>query len=239
MLILGTDSSAAPASAAVYDTEQNIVKAHTVINGRLTHSTTLMPMISDLLKNAEIDLKDIDLYAVSAGPGSFTGLRIGISAVKGMAFGMDKPCVAVTSGDAIAYNLSLWEGIICTAIDARVNQVYNAIYRCQGREITKIVPDRCITADLLAEELSGYADNIILAGDGAEIVKKAADGIGCNLQIAPAPLNAPTGYAVCFAAAKKQESEYLKPNELMPMYLKLPQAQRELMEKQKIKGEAL
>ena len=104
MLILAVDTSAAPCCAAVYDTEKQLVAAETVINNKLTHSVTLMPVIRDLLKNADIKPDDIDLFAVSVGPGSFTGLRIGISAVKGMAYAAKKPCAAVTTSEGMAYN---------------------------------------------------------------------------------------------------------------------------------------
>ena len=138
MLILAVDTSAAPCCAAVYDTEKQLVAAETVINNKLTHSVTLMPVIRDLLKNADIKPDDIDLFAVSVGPGSFTGLRIGISAVKGMAYAAKKPCAAVTTSEGMAYNFIGEDAVICTAIDARCNQVYNALFKASGENVTRL-----------------------------------------------------------------------------------------------------
>lgn len=231
MLILGIDTSAAPCCAAVYDTEKQLVVCETVINNKLTHSVTLMPVISDMLKNAELDMSCIDLYAVTSGPGSFTGLRIGISAVKGMAFANSKPCAAVTAGEAMAYNLTACDCVVCSCIDARCAQVYNALFRVSGGRVEALCEERCIKADELVKCLAEYPDeDIILTGDAAQLVQKEADGAGLgNVRTAPAPLRYQTGHGVCMAA---EYAEHIKPEALMPMYLKLPQAQRELMAKQ-------
>lgn len=231
MLILGIDTSAAPCCAAVFDTEKQIILAETVINTKLTHSVTLMPVVQDMLKNAEIPVKDIDLYAVTAGPGSFTGLRIGISAVKGMAFAFSKPCAAVTASEAMAYGLTVCDCIVCTAIDARCNQVYNALFRVSNGNVQRICEERCLKADELANELCGYSgESVILTGDAAQLVKDESEKQGLdNVKIAPSAMRFQSGHGVCMAA---QYAKQIPPEELMPMYLKLPQAQRELMAKQ-------
>lgn len=228
MLILGIDTAAAPCCAAVYDTDKQQTLGSFVINNKLTHSVTLMPVVSDLLRNSGITTEDIDLFAVANGPGSFTGLRIGISAVKGMAFAVSKPCAAVSTLEAMAYNVAMCDGIVCASIDARCNQVYTATFLNDNGTVTRLTDEECLKADELAARLSEYDGDIILVGDGAQLVKKAADEQGISTRLAPDPLRFQTGYGVCLAA---MNAEQITPEQLMPMYLKLPQAQRELMAK--------
>ena len=228
MLILGIDTAAAPCCAAVYDTEKQQTLGSFVINNKLTHSVTLMPVVSDLLRNSGIATEDIDLFAVANGPGSFTGLRIGISAVKGMAFAASKPCAAVSTLEAMAYNVAICDGVVCAAIDARCNQVYTATFLNDNGTVTRLTDEECLKADELAARLSEYDGDIILVGDGAQLVKKVADEQGIETRVAPDPLRYQTGYGVCLAA---MNAEQISPEQLMPMYLKLPQAQRELMAK--------
>lgn len=228
MLILGIDTAAAPCCAAVYDTDKQQTLGSFVINNKLTHSVTLMPVVSDLLRNSGITTEDIDLFAVANGPGSFTGLRIGISAVKGMAFAVSKPCAAVSTLEAMAYNVAMCDGVVCASIDARCNQVYTATFLNDNGTVTRLTDEECLKADELAARLSEYDGDIILVGDGAQLVKKAVDEQGVNTRLAPDPLRFQTGYGVCLAA---MNAERIAPEQLMPMYLKLPQAQRELMAK--------
>ncbi|MBS7397730.1 MAG: tRNA (adenosine(37)-N6)-threonylcarbamoyltransferase complex dimerization subunit type 1 TsaB [Ruminiclostridium sp.] len=228
MLILGIDTAAAPCCAAVYDTDKQQTLGSFVINNKLTHSVTLMPVVSDLLRNSGITTEDIDLFAVANGPGSFTGLRIGISAVKGMAFAASKPCAAVSTLEAMAYNVAMCDGVVCASIDARCNQVYTATFLNDNGTVTRLTDEECLKADELAARLSEYDGDIILVGDGAQLVKKAADEQGIDTRLAPDPLRFQTGYGVCLAA---MNAERIAPEQLMPMYLKLPQAQRELMAK--------
>ena len=228
MLILGIDTAAAPCCAAVYDTDKQQTLGSFVINNKLTHSVTLMPVVSDLLRNSGITTEDIDLCAVANGPGSFTGLRIGISAVKGMAFAASKPCAAVSTLEAMAYNVAICDGVVCASIDARCNQVYTATFLNDNGTVTRLTDEECLKADELAARLSEYDGDIILVGDGAQLVKKAADEQGIDTRLAPDPLRFQTGYGVCLAA---MNAERIAPEQLMPMYLKLPQAQRELMAK--------
>ena len=228
MLILGIDTAAAPCCAAVYDTDKQQTLGSFVINNKLTHSVTLMPVVSDLLRNSGITTEDIDLFAVANGPGSFTGLRIGISAVKGMAFAVSKPCAAVSTLEAMAYNVAMCDGFVCASIDARCNQVYTATFLNDNGTVTRLTDEECLKADELAARLSEYDGDIILVGDGAQLVKKAADEQGIDTRLAPDPLRFQTGYGVCLAA---MNAERIAPEQLMPMYLKLPQAQRELMAK--------
>lgn len=172
MLILGIDTAAAPCCAAVYDTEKGQILGSTVINNKLTHSVTLMPVVRDLVRNAELSMEDIGLFAVANGPGSFTGLRIGISAVKGLAFALSKPCAAVSTLEAMAYNVTAYDCVVCAAMDARCNQVYVALFRIEDGKVERLTEEECLKTDEAARMLSEYDDDIMLVGDGAFIIKK-------------------------------------------------------------------
>ncbi|MGN0661063.1 MAG: tRNA (adenosine(37)-N6)-threonylcarbamoyltransferase complex dimerization subunit type 1 TsaB, partial [Oscillospiraceae bacterium] len=140
MIILGIDTSAQTASAAVCS-EDRIIACGSV-NAKLTHSQTIMPLVTSLLEAAHISLDGIDAFAVSKGPGSFTGIRIGVSAVKGLAFAKSKPCIGVSTLSALAYNMLGFDGIICPVMDARCSQVYNAVFRISGGAPERLCPDR-------------------------------------------------------------------------------------------------
>ena len=150
MKTLALETSAKSVSVAV--TEDGKVLASSYQNIGLTHSVTLMPLLDGMLQNAGLTLKDIDLLAVAAGPGSFTGLRIGVSALKGLAWAEDKPCCGVSTLEAMAQNGRLFTGTVVCAMDARRSQVYNALFRCENGQLTRLCPDRAIGLEELAEE---------------------------------------------------------------------------------------
>ena len=222
-MILGIDSSAVSAGCAL--TEGDKIVAEQFLNTRHTHSETLLPMISAMLKSAQVTLADVDKIAVSAGPGSFTGLRIGISCVKGLCDAAHKPCVSVSTLEAIAYNFLQIDGIICACMDARCKQVYNALFRSENGFLTRLCDDRAISAADLSEELANLDEKVILAGDGAELMHEFTEG---KYMLAPPALRFQRGSGVCFAA---QNAAEIKPEALMPTYLRLPQAERERMAK--------
>ena len=224
-MILGIDSSAITAGCALYDSGRVI--AEQFLNTKHTHSQTLLPMVENMLKSAEVSLSDVETIAVTAGPGSFTGLRIGIASVKGMAMGAGKRCVSVSTLEAIAYNFVGVDGIICCAMDARCGQVYNALFRSENGIITRLCEDRAIKAVDLYEELKKQDGSIILAGDGAEILHKATEE---SFTLAPLPLRYQRGLGVCLAAEGKESIDAAA---LMPSYLRLPQAERERLEREK------
>lgn len=229
MLILGLDSSAVAGSCALCDIsgERKKVIATSFVNTKLTHSQTLMPMVEDMLKSSGVELKDIDLLAVNSGPGSFTGIRIGVAAVKGIAFALGKPCTGVSTLHSLAYNLTGFHCIACAVMDARCNQFYNALFEVNGDNINRLTPDRAISAADLAEELNQYTDKrIILAGDGAELAYKSINGE--NITLAPLTIRLQRAENVCLAAT---EYESLNARELLPSYLRLPQAERERLAK--------
>lgn len=228
-MILGIDSSAITAGCALYDGGK--IVAEQFLNTRHTHSETLLPMVKSMLDGAKITLSEVDRIAVTTGPGSFTGLRIGISCVKGMCYGAGKPCVPVSTLEAIAYNFVQIDGIICACMDARCRQVYNALFRSENGVITRLCEDRAIFAAALSEELSALGERVILAGDGAELM----DGFTENkYELAPIALRFQRGSGVCLAAENKSD---IAAAALMPSYLRLPQAERERLARDKVNSQ--
>ena len=233
MKILAIDSTAGPASAAIY--EDGKILGEFFINTKLTHSVTLMPMCDALLKNTMTDIKEIGAFAVSAGPGSFTGVRIGVAAVKGMAQSLNKPCISVSALEAMAQNLKNIDCMICAVMDARCKQFYNALFESKNGEIIRLTEDRAISAEELAGELEQFSGRIILTGDGSDVAFGLMSGRLPRLETAQEQLKYQRASGVCFAAARKYEQgQTLTAAELMPVYLRLPQAQRELLQKQKL-----
>ena len=229
MLILGLDSSAVAGSCALCEIsgEKKTVIASSFVNTKLTHSQTLMPMVQDMLKSSGFELNDIDLLAVNSGPGSFTGIRIGVAAVKGIAFALNKPCAGVSTLHSLAYNLAGFDCIACAVMDARCNQFYNALFEINDEKISRLTPDRAISATDLADELNQYGDKkIILVGDGAKPAYKFLNA--GNIALAPITIRLQRAENVCLAAL---EYESVNAIELLPAYLRLPQAERERLAK--------
>ncbi len=223
MKVLGIDTSAVVSACAICEIgEKPKVIAEGSLNTKLTHSQTLVPFMESLLKGANLTLDEIDLFAVSAGPGSFTGLRIGVSAIKGMAFAQNKPVRSVSTLLGIAHNFTVTDAIICAVMDARCNQVYNAMFRVQNGIVMRLCDDRAIFIDELKEDLEKYNERIILAGDGADIVySKINEGL---VELAPPALKYQSGTGICFASEHCCD---ISADALMPVYLRLPQAERE------------
>jgi tRNA threonylcarbamoyladenosine biosynthesis protein TsaB len=229
--VLGIDSSAKPASAAVVENGKIISSFY--INTGLTHSQTLMPMIDSVLKCANITLDDIDLIAVNNGPGSFTGIRIGVAAVKGIADVKSKSCLGVSTLESMAYNLCGYDCIACAVMDARCNQVYTALFDISNGKVTRITEDNAISVDELEKALKNYNKTKIFVGDGAEMCYNT---FGKNFDDIKLPIESQkfqNAVSVCLAAEQYNASEYVKASELMPKYLRLPQAQRNLKNKLK------
>lgn len=227
MKILAIDSSAKVAAAAIC-TEDKIL-AETVLDTGLTHSQTLMPVCASLLENARIELGEIDAFAVAAGPGSFTGLRIGIAAVKGMALPTDKPCIPVSTLEGLAYNLIGLDGIACAVMDARRNQVYNALFALADGKVTRLCEDRAISVEQLEAELSRFSQKILLCGDGALLCQSKLSNTLPDIRLAPPALRFQRASGV--AAAAFHNKNTLTARQLIPRYLRLPQAERERNER--------
>ena len=225
MLILGLESSAKSASAAL--SRDGALLALAFQNSGLTHSRTLLPMAEDLLKNTGFSLGDVGAVAVARGPGSFTGVRIGVATAKGLCWGANKPAVGVSTLEAMA--LSGGEcapegSVVCCAMDARREQIYNALFRFKNGVPERLTPDRAIALAELDAELSRQEVPIWVMGDGASLCYEYLRKAGRSAILAPEPVRMQTARGVCRAA---EAAEPRSAAELLPVYLRLSQAERE------------
>lgn len=233
MKILSIECSAKSASCAIVSEDKII--GSSFINVGLTHSQTLLPAVSDLLSNTKTDIKDINAFAISAGPGSFTGIRIGISAVKGMALVENTPCISVSTLYAIAQNFRDRDAVVCTVMDARCKQVYAALFRVKDGKVKRLCEDKAVKSEDFAKEIMRlrYRCPIIIAGDGAEVFFPFVQRRK-NIILADLSLRLQNGVGVGLAAIEEYKKGNTRaPEKLLPIYLRLPQAERELKEKQR------
>ena len=226
MLILAFESSAKPASAALVKDRQLL--SQYMQCSALTHSRTLLPMAEDMLKNAELRLSDVDLIAVAHGPGSFTGIRIGVSTVKGLAWAAEKPCVGVSTLEAMAWHGLAVGGYICPVMDARRSQVYNALFKIENGRPVRMTEDRPIALDELSKEVTALGAPVFLIGDGAALCFEYFTAHGVPCVMAPDNLRWQDAWGVAMAAADKTPGNA---DELLPVYLRLSQAERERQER--------
>ena len=239
MKILGVECTASPVSVALF--EDGGIKAEYFLNQKITHSQTLLPMCESVLELSRVSLDEIDAFAVTAGPGSFTGVRIGISAVKGIAQPLDKPCFPVSVLEAMAYGMTASDCIVCAVMDARCKQVYNALFEIENGLVKRLCEDRALMIEELGSELmkieSDHPETPIFAvGDGAELFYGSVKDKLPTLKKAPEHLKWQRASGVCMAAEKLLSSgKTVSAKELLPVYLRLPQAERELKAKQNIK----
>lgn len=236
MKILAIDSSGMVASVAIVS--DDIVVAEYNVNFKKTHSQTLLPMVDEIVNMLEQDMSEIDAIAVAAGPGSFTGLRIGSATAKGLAQALNKPVVAVPTVDALAYNLYGTAAIICPVMDARRNQTYTGIYefvRTESGYRMNVIESQCaVDISVIIERLNGIGREVVFLGDGVPVFKNQIDE----------QLKLPHSYAPAFmnrqraAALATLAFEYMKDGkgttaaEFTPIYLRLSQAEREQLEKE-------
>lgn len=233
MKILALESSALVASAAITE-DDKLLASITLDNGH-THSETLLTMTEHLLALCGLDAADIDLFAVTTGPGSFTGVRIGVSLLKGLAFGSNKPCVGVSSLEALAYNMEGCVGVLCPVMDARRAQLYNALFYSDGKQITRLTPDRLIPATDLLNELERYAEEcepIYINGEGMSILLDVNEDAIPLLEPALLARRQSAVSVAKLALAKFSQGETLTDAELLPTYLRPSQAERERIEKE-------
>lgn len=225
MKVLAIDSTAKAASAAFVNDEA-VIAEYTRNTGH-THSETLMPMVAQVLDASSVTIDDVDLVAVSAGPGSFTGVRIGISLVKGLCFGKRIPIAAVSSMDALAKNLEGFEGVVCPVMDARRNQVYTAVFHNGIRK----TEDMLIPCSELGEILKKYDCPIYFTGDGYGLAHKLID----NHNVRPTPVGSRLQRAVSVAMAGLEcynnNKNIFTDTEAAPIYLRASQAERERLER--------
>ena len=230
MKILALESSAKAASCAVLADGVPVASAWQCTG--LTHSRTLLPMVEDMLHSSDLTLQDLDAVAVAAGPGSFTGLRIGISAVKGLAWAADKPCAAVSTLAALARNVSFLDGLIVCAMDARRQQVYNALFEARDGRLTRLTEDRAIALSGLAEELRDDPRPKTVLGDGGRMCFDYLTAAGVPCRLAPAHLVKENAVSVALEAEELAKNGGLvSAQELTPVYLRPPQAERLRQEK--------
>lgn len=222
MLILSFESSARAASVALLR-DGALLSQYSQCSA-LTHSRTLLPMAEDMLRNAELRLQDVDLIAVAHGPGSFTGIRIGVSTVKGLAWAADKPCVGVSTLEAMAWHGLAAGGLICPVMDARRGQVYTALFRIADGRPQRFTKDRPLALQELAQELRELDEPAFLVGDGAEITAAFLKEAELPFRLAPENLRWQSAWGVAMAAADKTPGTA---DELLPVYLRLSQAERE------------
>lgn len=226
--ILAADSTATVAAVAVRQGGKTL--ASLIENSGSTHSVMLLPMIEKALSDCGLTLDDIDVFAISQGPGSFTGVRIGAAVIKGLAFKSEKPCVGVSTLDALAYNLKGYKGIICPCMNARRDQVYTAIFRGDGKNIARLTEDMAISVAELSEKLSGYGEEVYFCGDGYSLVESLTGNV------TPDKLrwqNAASVAAVAEKVYDEAEDKTFHPDVLVPTYLRKPQAEREREERLK------
>ena len=226
MLILAFESSAKPASAALVKDGQLL--SQYMQCSALTHSRTLLPMAEDMLKNAELRLNDVDLIAVAHGPGSFTGIRIGVATVKGLAWAAEKPCVGVSTLEAMAWHGLAVGGYICPVMDARRSQVYNALFKIEHGRPFRMTEDRPIALDELSKEVTALNAPVFLVGDGAALCFEYFTAHGVPCVMAPDNLRWQDAWGVAMSAADKTPGNA---DELLPVYLRLSQAERERQER--------
>lgn len=230
MTIFALDCAGATASAALLC--DGVLLGESFTHVPLTHSQTLLPVAKELFSNCRVQPSEVDIFAVTNGPGSFTGVRIGVAAIKGMADAAEKPCFAVSALEAAAYANRHFDGVVCAVMDARRDQVYTACFR-NGERLTD---DKALSLADLAEELRALSSAVLLAGDGT---KKAFDYLHALLETpcyeADEPLRFVRASSVAFLAAQKLDAgeNPVPAGNLLPLYLRLPQAERELNNKQK------
>ena len=217
-MLLSLDSSAVTASVALTDGDR-VIKSE-FVNSGLTHSETLLPMVKRVMGDNEFS--SLDAVAITAGPGSFTGVRIGVATVKGIAFAGNIPCYGVSTLEAIAYNFVDENCVVCAVMDARRMQFYNAIFKVENGIESRITPDRAISIDDLREELKQY-DSVIIAGDGAALCSQNIALDNCKIAADDKIYQNALSVAKCVKNKKA-----IAPSALMPVYLRQSQAEREL-----------
>ncbi len=232
MITMAFDSTAKSASVAVLEDEHTLA-CFTVDNG-LTQSELLLPLAEDMLKALKLSFDDVGLYAVAAGPGSFTGVRIGVCLIKGLSFGRGVPCVCLSTLEALAENARGLSGVVVPVMDARRNQVYGAIFSSDGKSLKRLASDGAYSITELAEMLKAYENQpIYLVGDGYSVAYKGLLECGVSLCNTPKALILGCAASIARLALEKYRcGEYTTDTEAAPTYLRLPQAERERLERE-------
>lgn len=230
MKILGIDTSGNTASAAVC--ENGVILAESTFATRLTHSQVILPLAKEVLSYAETELSDIGLLVCAAGPGSYTGLRIGISAVKALSFGLgDVPCCGVSTLEALAFGCAVCGEIVCAVMKARADLVYCAFFDCSDRKFPKrLTEDKVISADEAIALAAGMNVSVMFTGDAVEGMSDRIAEYLQNYAFAPVSVRTPKASALCFIG---ENSPKMSAEELMPQYLQITKAEKDLQEQKK------
>lgn len=237
MKFLTVDTSSVTVCCGVVDTQCDRVLSECFADVPLTHSQTVLPMTKAALDNAGLSMKDIDALAVCSGPGSFTGVRIGVAAVKGLGFETDAPTAAVSTLEALAYNFDgvPCNAVVCAVMDARCRQVYTASFLCENGVVSRLTPDEAMSIDDCKAALAAREMPVVFVGDGALLCYEACkDDLNCIAAPAHLRFVRPRGIALA-AASLAKEDKLIPASQLQPFYLRLPQAERELRAKQGLK----
>lgn len=235
MLIFGIDTCCMAATAAIMDDDKLV--AQTVLNSGRTHSQKMMPQITEMFRQAELTPGQIDAFAAAVGPGSFTGVRIGVATAKALAQAVQKPCVAVSTLEALAENLVMTEGLICPILDARRDQVYNALFR-GGQGLERLCDDRALGLAELLAECKTVSETVLFCGDGVLVHREAIEReLGEKARFAPRALNLNLAASVAeIGYGRAARGETLGYDQLVPCYVRLSQAERERLEREKSEG---
>ena len=233
MKILALETSAVACSTALCRDGELVAQSYQ--NSGLTHSRTLLPMVRDMLANSQLTLDQVDVIAVAAGPGPFTGLRIGVATVKGLAWPEDKDCAPCSTLESMAWPLAHMAGsLIVCAMDARRKQVYNALFLATGTGLERLTPDRAISLEELGAELKNYENSKIVVGDGAKLCYNTLTEEGIPMTLAPEHLRMQSAWGVARAAEElAARGELVKGGALVPQYHRLSQAERERLAREK------
>lgn len=238
MKILGLDSSGIVASVAIV--EDDVLIAEYTVNYKKTHSQTLLPMLDEIAKMTELDLNSIDAIAVAAGPGSFTGLRIGSATAKGLGLALKKPLIAIPTVEGLAYNLYDISGLICPIMDARRKQVYTGIYRFTDHQLKVVEDQMAVPMETVIEKLNQYGEAVTFLGDGVPVFHELiAEKMTVPYSFAPAHLNKQRAAAVAvLGEIYYRQGKTETAMEHVPDYLRVSQAERERAEREAAKADA-
>lgn len=238
MKILGLDSSGIVASVAIV--EDDVLIAEYTVNYKKTHSQTLLPMLDEIAKMTELDLNSIDAIAVAAGPGSFTGLRIGSATAKGLGLALKKPLIAIPTVEGLAYNLYDISGLICPIMDARRKQVYTGIYRFTDHQLKVVEDQMAVPMETVIEKLNQYGETVTFLGDGVPVFHELiAEKMTVPYSFAPAHVNKQRAAAVAaLGEIYYRQGKTETAMEYVPDYLRVSQAERERAEREAAKADA-
>lgn len=238
MKILGLDSSGIVASVAIV--EDDVLIAEYTVNYKKTHSQTLLPMLDEIAKMTELDLNSIDAIAVAAGPGSFTGLRIGSATAKGLGLALKKPLIAIPTVEGLAYNLYDISGLICPIMDARRKQVYTGIYRFTDHQLKVVEDQMAVPMETVIEKLNQYGEAVTFLGDGVPVFHEfIAEKMTVPYSFAPAHVNKQRAAAVAaLGEIYYRQGKTETAMEYVPDYLRVSQAERERAAREAAKADA-